>query len=248
MGKQMSIQNREGVRCLTLDYPEPLVNFREMRAAPALLCRNSVMAIGAIQMGILTTLLRTGLFTCVVAIGAGGALADGRIGSDHQGPGASAAYCKNSANASPKPDRQDSVPMSLQEEIGCAADWLRDDGEFEYEIGLVPIGDQIIWNGRKIDMVALYKRPAQSNFDFRRCSGYGYERPGNLMQFSVNRWTAVNSLCKLLDPAVIAQVRELNPTFRLRKADRAECERFQRDFATPESLEGELRKTHHPIP
>lgn len=225
-----------------------LIQLRRKRKILESLRYDSVAAIKGIQMRNVTKVLLAGSITCAAIFGESGDAADMGISAEEPGPGASTAYCKNSANASPKPDRQESVPMSLQEEIGCAADWLRDDGEFEYEIGLVPIGDQIIWNGRKIDMVALYKRPAQSNFDFHRCSGYGYERPGNLMQFSVNRWTAVNSLCKLLDPAVIAQVRELNPTFRLREVDRAECERFQRHFAKPETLEGELRKAHHPIP
>lgn len=141
---------------------------------------------------------------------------------------------------------------NLTEEILCAAAWMRDESEFENELGLVPIGDQIIFNGEPMDMIKAYKRSAQSAFNFGKCTKYNYRRPVSLRDFSIDRWTAWMSVCKLVDrkthDSVIQSIRKVDPEFRVGSALQGDCAHFRSAYPSPAVLETEIRNTHHPLP
>lgn len=140
------------------------------------------------------------------------------------------------------------TPETVADETLCAAHWLRDQGEFEREIGLLSKSDQITINGQPMDMVKAFpKTPASSNFDFPKCGQYGYVRPTTLREYSVNRWTATITACKLLDPNYLAKVRVIYPQASLEGTEDLECSTFRTKFGDASALESHLRDTSHPI-
>jgi hypothetical protein len=149
-------------------------------------------------------------------------------------------------------ESEDEGPKSLLEEVVCGAQWMRDEPDFENEIGMVSKKDQIIMNGKKLNMPELFQQPAHSNFNFRRCGKYNYKRPTGMHQMSINRWTSWQAICKLKDPAVFdALVPKVNPQtvpMVIKHEDLAECDSLAKEFPTPAALEKHLRTTHHPLP
>lgn len=185
-------------------------------------------------LGALTANFASGATKCVGA--------DGRISyTDGSCPG----------GAKPIPSRAnaaDTGPKSAVEELTCAATWLRDRNEFENEIGLVSKSDQVIVNGEKVDMVAAYKRPANTTFNYRLCGKYGYVQANGLRDFSVNMWTATVAVCRAMDPRQSDLVRQAAPNWKISAEERAHCASFSGQFANPSALELDLRAKNHPIP
>ncbi len=181
--------------------------------------------------------------------------ADGRV-AYMEGP------CPQTSKEAPlKKDEPDKSPPFAAEEVLCAVHWHRDKGEFESEIGRVDKSDQVIWNGKEVDMVDMYKRPANSDFNFKRCAKYGYKRPRNLAEFSTDQWTSMASICKIFNPAFLDTVkselsriaadgklsetmRNLSPTSELRGM----CAAFRGNFPSAAVFERHLRAISHPIP
>jgi hypothetical protein len=168
------------------------------------------------------------------------------IGSDGRVSYTDSACPQSTKNIPLKNEMADSGPKSASEETMCAAHWLKDRAEFENEIGLVDKSDQVIMNGEKLDMVAAYKKPAVSDFNFRKCGKYGYTRQKNLRDFSINQWNAMNSACKLMNPTYLETVKKEIKNIALQAGERAECVSFSARFPNPAALENELRKKSHP--
>ena len=179
------------------------------------------MRLVAILLGVLAVLFLPSAEAVTKCVGA-----DGKVAYlDGPCPAASKPAALKSGNV-------DDSPKSPAEELACAKHWLNDKEEFESEIGLVLKTDQIIMNGREVDMVALAKRPAHTAFDYRACGKYGYVRAKTLTEFSVNYWTAMTSACRLAS----------------RPDPRGECRAFALRYPNASVLERELRADHHPIP
>lgn len=152
-----------------------------------------------------------------------------------------------SGTTKPLPTKPD-IPDTAAEQTMCAGRWLMDQEKFENEIGLVPKTDQIIMDGKKVDMVAAYKRPAESSFDFAECGRFGYVRPTNLKVLSANRWTATMAACRLMEPPYLAKVQETVPSVKAQGLEQLQCGQFQHNFPNVQILEAHLRETSHPIP
>ena len=169
------------------------------------------------------------------------------------GPDGRISYTNGACPGGAKPipsraDNADTGPKTAAEELTCAATWLRDRTEFENEIGLVSKSDQVTVNGKKIDMVAAYKRPANTTFNYRVCGKYGYVRAKGLHDFSMNLWTATVELCKAMEPRQSELVRQVAPKWKISAEERAHCASFLGQFANSSALELDLRANSHPIP
>jgi hypothetical protein len=156
--------------------------------------------------------------------------------------------CPQGARNTPlKEDAPESGPKSLAEELRCAVAWLNDRDQFENQAGIVAKSDEIIWNGRPVDMVAMYRKPAATNFNFRQCGKYGYVQPNTIAQFSQSQWAAMTSACKLLNPKVLEEVRRTLPKISVTAELRGECNQLA-GYGSAKGFEKALRAKSHPAP
>jgi hypothetical protein len=156
--------------------------------------------------------------------------------------------CPHGAQSAPiKADAPESGPKSLAEELRCAITWLQDREQFENQAGIVPKSDQIIWNGRPVDMVAMYRKPAATNFNFRQCGKYGYVQPNTITQFSQSHWAGMTGACKLFDPKAMEEARGMFPKIAVPPELRGECNQMA-GYGSPAGLEKALRAKSHPAP